>query len=291
MSRARVIQSRWCSVHLIGLLMTVGCASGVSGDDGGPDDPPTKVKQPPIPKTGSDTAPNCEGVPESGQCVDGVATFCDVGANALRRKDCKALGKSCIVNSTRGAVCETIAAPAGGGATACDTGVTYEGSCGGAGGNTAVWCDPASKQTFSWDCDNYGLSCAVNECGTGAYCCAAGAPPPTNECATLGFAGTCGGAGNNTARWCDSATSTTVNEKACANGQTCQVDACAMGAYCCDAAPAPVSECDTIGMRGVCTAAGAVRWCSNGTVNEVSCGTTTSCQIDQCGDGAYCCAP
>jgi hypothetical protein len=123
-------------------------------------------------------------------------------------------------------------------------------------------------------------------------CCGSGTPPPpTNECATLGFFGECGGADGNTARWCNSTTDTTVVEKVCGNGQTCQVDACADGAYCCDAVPPPVNECDEIGTRGVCTADGKVRWCSNGNVQEVTCVTGKTCQIDACGDGAYCCDP
>lgn len=281
--------------RLLGLFVVsvlIGCAGGtpqVVGDD---DDqpPPPMVKQPPMPKDGSSTAPGCEGIPESGVCQDGVATYCDVEGNELRRKDCRALGKSCVVDAQAGAKCEAVE---GGGGTggACGNGVTNEGSC---SGQTATWCDEFSGQTIVWDCAGDGLTCQTDTCTTsngtaipGAYCCGAGGamPPPSNECPALGFAGECNGAGE--AKWCNGDQLVT---KTCTGGQTCQVDACAEGAYCCDVAPPPVSECDQIGFEGVCTATGP-KWCSNGQIMEVSCSAGTTCQLNVCGTGAYCCAP
>jgi hypothetical protein len=80
-----------------------------------------------------------------------------------------------------------------------------------------------------------------------------------NECPALGFVGECDG---NTARWCNG---DQLIEKACANAQTCQVDACAEGAFCCDPPEdPPQDECDQLGVRGICTVDGNVRWCNGG---------------------------
>ena len=284
--------TRWTWILGFASLIVVGCAGGApttGGDDDGSGEPPPKVKQPPNPKDGSSTAPNCDGIPEHGTCQDGVAVSCDVAGDALRRKDCKALGKSCVVDGTRGAVCDTVAPQSGGGTSTCDSGVTFEGTCGGASGQTAVWCDPESNQTISWNCADDGKTCEENLCALGAFCCGTGTPPPppppTSVCPALGFAGKCESATK--AVWCNGPT---VVEKQCTGVQTCQVDACADGAYCCNP-PTPVpSECDTIGVRGVCNA-GKPRWCSSGTVQEVTCATGKTCQIDVCGDGAFCCSP
>lgn len=273
-------------------MFAVGCAGSIPVNEGDDEPPPPKVKTPPAPKDGSSTVAGCDGITEAGSCVDGVATYCDLETGELRRKDCKALGKSCVVDGARGAMCDTVDPGAGGGGegeeTPCtDTGVTVYGSCGGPDGQTAVWCDPGSEQTIVWDCAADGLTCSLDECTTGAFCCGATLPPPPeqNECPDLGFEGECAG---NTARWCDG---DQLIEKACSNGQTCQVDACAEGAFCCDPPEAPQSECDRLGIRGECTADGHPRWCSNGEIEEVTCAAGKTCQVDACGDGAFCCAP
>ena len=285
------------ALPLFGLLVSVliGCAGGtpqVTGDD---DDqpPPPMVKQPPTPKDGSGTAPGCDGIPESGECQDGVATYCDVEGNELRRKDCRALGKSCVVDTTVGAKCET--AGSGGTGGACENGLTNDGVC---EGTTATWCDETGEapQTIVWDCQGDGLTCST-ECKTsngtaipGAFCCAAGGTPPpaTNECPALGFEGECNG--TTEARWCNG---DTLIEQQCTDGKVCTVDP-VVGAYC--AAP-PMSECDTLGFEGRCVA-GKPRWCSGGEVMEVTCDVGTQCEENgpDCaaggGDaGAYCCAP
>jgi hypothetical protein len=263
-------------------VLAFGCAGQLPDD--GDDEPAPKVKQPPAPKDGSGTVAGCDGIPESGVCQDGVAVYCDLENAELRRKDCKALGKSCVVDGQRGAMCETVTGGGGGNST-CDTGVTFEGTCGGANGQTATWCDPGSNQTIVWNCAADGLSCQIDDCGFGAFCCgSAPPPPPSNECATLGFYGECSG---NTARWCNG---NQLVEKVCGNGQTCQLDACADGAYCCNAPQQPPQdECSQIGIRGVCTADGNPRWCSGGQIQEVTCATGRTCQIDVCGEGAFCC--
>jgi hypothetical protein len=154
----------------------------------------------------------------------------------------------------------------------------------GPGGQTATWCDPATSQTIVWNCAAEGLACTVDDCGYGAFCCGSSPPPPpSNECDTLGFYGECSG---NTARWCNG---NTLVEKQCTGTQTCQLDACADGAYCCNAPEEPQDECAEIGIRGVCTAEGRPRWCSNGQIQEVTCAAGKTCQIDVCGEGAFCC--
>ena len=80
------------------LIMFLGCASEPVGDTTGVDaSRPPKIKKPARPKSGTSTAPGCDGIPESGRCRDGVAVSCDLANGELRPKDCKALGKSCLV--------------------------------------------------------------------------------------------------------------------------------------------------------------------------------------------------
>src|SRR5512138_3464955 len=98
---------------IVGLFasMLFACAAGApdpsQSDDDDMDPPPPMVKLPPAPKDGSQTSPGCNGIPESGKCEDGVAVYCDVEGDALRRKDCKALGKSCVLDAQMGALCTT----------------------------------------------------------------------------------------------------------------------------------------------------------------------------------------
>jgi hypothetical protein len=274
------------------LVVLFGCAGGAptsSGDDDG--EPPPKIKEPPMPKDGSSTAPGCDGIPESGACKDGVATYCEItdGNGELRRKDCRALGKSCIMDGQRGAMCEVVEGPGpgggGSGPASCD-GVTAEGSC---SGQVATWCDPETASIIRWDCAaETNSECTVIP-NLGAYCTdKTPAPPPTStsDCPALGFYGECDGEGK--ARWCNG---DTLVEKVCSGGQTCQLDACADGAFCCTPPTAPPSECDTIGIRGICKDETHPRWCSGGTPQEVTCAAGKTCQIDKCGDGAFCCDP
>ncbi len=277
------------------VTVLIGCAGGtpqVVGDDDDDQPPPPMIKEPPSPKDNS-TAAGCDGVTASGTCDDGVATTCDVEAGELRRKDCKALGKTCVVDTQSGAKCETVGSGGGGTGGACGNGVTNEGTC---GGETATWCDELSGQTIVWDCASEGKMCRT-DCQTasgtaipGAFCCGAGGapPPPSNECPALGFEGECNG--TTEARWCNG---DTLVEQQCTDGKVCVIDA-AVGAIC----RAPVaSECDTLGFEGRCVG-GKPRWCSGGEVMEVTCGTGTQCEENgaDCapggGDaGAYCCAP
>jgi hypothetical protein len=180
----------------------------------------------------------------------------------------------------------------------CISGVDYRGYCASATGNgtpdTAIWCDPATGQTFVVSCAARGQTCQVDGCADGAYCCDSAttvdmAQPPamTEECDALGYGGEC--AANGHARWCSGGQ--IVDIDCAARGQTCAVDSCASGAYCCDAPPPPAtSECDMLGIAGVCTSDGHARWCSGGQIQDVDCGAAgQTCQVDTCATGAYCC--
>lgn len=180
----------------------------------------------------------------------------------------------------------------------CNHGVTFTGYC---SGSTAVWCDPSTGQIITWACDLDGYACEQDGCADGAYCCGqavtmpdmAGPVEPSPECNALGYAGECQGGA---AVWCDNGQIYTVD---CAGrGQTCEVDTCSSGAFCCDAAttppdpPAP-SECDQLGLLGVCGGldGNTVRYCSDGTtIVEDDCDALgEQCQVDTCGAGANCC--
>lgn len=284
--------------RLFGLLLVtllIGCAGSVPQVTGDDDDqpPPPMIKQPPTPKDGSQTSAGCDGITEAGTCQDGVAVYCDVEGDELRRKDCRALGKSCVVDAQVGAKCET--AGTGGTGGACENGLTNEGMC---TGQVATWCDETGEapQTITWDCAADGLACQTT-CTTGsgtaipgAFCCAAGGTPPPsmNECPALGFEGECNG--TTEARWCNG---DTLIEQQCTGGKVCTVDP-EIGAYC---ALPPMSECETLGFEGRCVG-GKPRWCSGGEVMEVTCSVGTQCEENgpDCaaggGDaGAYCCSP
>ena len=180
----------------------------------------------------------------------------------------------------------------------CVSGVDYRGYCASASGNgaadTAIWCDPSTGQTFVVSCAARGQTCQVDGCADGAYCCDAPTPvdmaqPPqmTGECDALGYAGQCTTDGH--ARWCDNGQ---VYDLDCgARGQSCAVDGCASGAYCCDDIPPPSTDpqCDALGIAGECDG-NVARWCSGGQIVELDCDTSaTTCEVDTCATGAYCC--
>ncbi len=202
-------------------------SEGGEEEEGGTAEPP-RVKQPPAPTNGTGTAPNCDGIPESGECTpDGIKKTCDVANNTLRQVNCKVLQQECVMDPNKGATCAAI--PEGGGGVGgdnpgpvCPGGVTYFGACSGADKGTAVWCDPATMVPQVVVCADYGMKCMENKCETGAYCC--------------------------------------------------------------DDTP-----CGQLGTRGACTPEGKITWCEAGEIKEFSCNTGTTCQVDKCADGAFCC--
>src|SRR5215468_8986950 len=123
------------------------------------------VKHPPASRGGNQTGSGCSGITERGDCqTDGghqVAVTCDVSSNMIRKIDCTALGKSCVLDTTRGPRCTNDQAT-------CASGLTYAGVC---QGSVATWCDTDSGITYVWDCAADGLNCETDTCERGAYCC------------------------------------------------------------------------------------------------------------------------
>jgi hypothetical protein len=266
------------SIHtLLVLLVPLGC--GPSGSADAPDAAPIRIKEPPGSKQGNETAPGCDGVPQRGECKDGVAIYCDVTnpeQGEIRRIDCKARGSACVVDTGggRGAICSDIAGTGTGGP--CDSGVDYHGFC---ANTTAVWCDEEAAMTLAWECSSDGLQCQVDTCADGAYCCTASGGGQNGACGGLDFFGECGGPNGQTARWCGADGLHEIN--CAAQGKTCEVNSCATGAYCC-------GECETLGLGGACEG-NTVRYCENGTIREYSCSQGESCQVGTCFWGAECC--
>src|SRR2546430_16891527 len=119
MTRART--GLWCA-----LAALVGCA--------GPQIDPTNAnggvtettrdlgvthtpKSPPVGTGGGPTAAGCNGVTEKGRCEltdkGQLAVTCDVSANSVRRFDCTAMQKVCVIDSARGAICVNLPSPVG----------------------------------------------------------------------------------------------------------------------------------------------------------------------------------
>jgi hypothetical protein len=301
--------SRMRALGLLTLILAAaGCAASdpPAANDADAGDAPPRIKRPPTPKDGAGTAPECDGVTERGSCADGTAVACvlDGDHGELRRKDCRALGKSCIEDSDRGAMCETIAGgPDGAG---CGD-VTFEGRC---EDSTAIWC---SEDTIHrWSCagsvDSEGapLACEVNAV-LGAYCLGAAAaepdPQPSTHCPAVGFGGICSGDDTtgdgigDTVIYClgdadEIETQVTCNEGGHAD-QGCEVRA--GNAWCYTPTIGPLTECDTIGFKGVCEDARTPRWCQNGEIKIDTCEGTEVCRTADdpgaCASAATCCEP
>lgn len=259
-------------------ILCVGCSP--TGSITGDQQDASPIKLPPEGKPGGETAPGCDGVPAAGKCENGTAQYCDVANGTLRQVDCRALGQECVVSPSQGASCLAIegATPNPGGP--CDGVINDKGMCSANG--TAIWCDAASNQIVAWSCADDGLACGVDQCQSGAYCCAE-SPPPVNECDTLGFYGECA---DQVARYCTS-NNTLVEIDCQARGKVCALDECATGAYCCDP---PQSECERLGVYGECggTTGNTARYCIGQTLYERDCGTDI-CVLDVCFNGADCC--
>ena len=180
----------------------------------------------------------------------------------------------------------------------CVSGVDYRGYCASATGNgapdTAIWCDPATGQTFVVSCAARGQTCQVDACADGAYCCDSATtvdmaqPPAMNaECDALGYGGEC--RPTDTRAGARAARSRHRLRDARADLRRRQLRVGRLLLRHAAAAPA-TSECDTLGIAGVCTGDGHARWCSGGQIDDVDCGAAgQTCQVDTCATGAYCC--
>lgn len=241
---------------------------------------------------GSGAASACSdtGISETGFCSsEGAAVYCDTSGAApvTRTWDCASEGMTCGVGEcAEGAFCCGGTSPEEG--PDCGS-LDFLGTC---DGDTARWCDP-NEGPKDKDCAATGQRCEVDTCAFGAFCCGevtdtGGGTSEAAECAALGFEGEC--SDNLTVRFCSS---DEIVEVTCSGTRTCQVDACINGAGCCEPpADPPANECGTLGFEGECTADGEVRFCDGTTDDDIvqfSCATDTTCQIDVCGDGAYCC--
>lgn len=265
------------------LIVLAGCSTEIGSGADLQDARPISVREPPQPKEGSGTAPACDGVTARGECRAGIATYCDLDRNQLRRVDCAALGQSCVVDVSRGAQCDRVGSDVGDGTTPCaDTGVSVDGFC---SEDVAVFCDTDGDEptTRTWDCGAQGQRCEVDTCAEGAACC--GDAPAEDACGDLDFAGVCDG---EIARWCGAGEPRAMDCGAA--GKRCEVDTCSFGAYCCGDSiqPDPVDECAALGWEGACEG-DTVRFCFNSEILEVTCAGTKSCQVDSCMSGAGCC--
>lgn len=271
-------------IALFGACQPTGTISGNQPE--APD-----IKLPPEGKPGGETSNGCEGVTELGECRLGTAVKCNVSDDSLQQVDCAALGQECVIDPDRGAKCTVLDLPPPGEGP-CRGQATAAGSCSAEG--AAVWCDVTSNQIYAWTCADSALSCQVDACQSGAYCCPdEGTPPPDpDECETLGFNGECAGM---VARWCNN---DTLIELDCeAEGKVCGFDQCAVGAFCC-VPPEQPNPCPDIGYYGACRTevdgegneTTYADWCeSDDTYQFRECTDGRSCMLDVCFTGAECC--
>ncbi len=282
------------------LLVSASCTSKIgNSQEGTADAQPIEVRDPPEPKEGSGTAVGCEGVSARGECQQGSAVYCDLDRGRLRRVDCEALGKNCILDIGRGAVCKSLeesdTGEGSGSASACtDTGISETGFCTTA--DEAVYCDTSGAEpvTRTWDCSSEGMTCGVGDCAEGAFCCGdeSSAGVETCEEAGLDFDGVCDG---EVAKWC--LDGLPPQERDCAAlGQRCEVDTCATGAFCCGDIDltgdlTPEEECAALGLEGICVDGATARYCLGDDIIVDNCEGTEVCEVDTCMLGAGCCEP
>src|SRR2546423_3206635 len=289
MTRART--GLWCA-----LAALVGCA--------GPQIDPTNAnggvtattrdlgvthtpKSPPVGTGGGPTAAGCNGVTEKGRCEltdkGQLAVTCDVSANSVRRFDCTAMQKVCVIDSARGAICVNLPSPTGDPGSKPQDMAQAPSSTDMARPPRDMAQPPAPRDMATSPARDMAM-------------------PPAPMCASgvtyRGYCASATGTGAaDTAIWCDPSTGQTLVVSCAARGQTCAIDGCADGAYCCDGAAAPdmamapaqSAQCTMLGYAGTCAAQHA-RWCSGGQLFDIDCGARgQACMVDTCAQGAYCC--
>jgi hypothetical protein len=236
---------------VLAAVLLAGCGGGgadeaASMNNPSPKKPPTTIKEPTPPKGGNETSTGCGEETSLGHCdkATNEAVRCDLSQDRVVREDCGTMESTCIEEEQTGAQCQKVSPPPPPDGMdekgPCGNGVTLEGYC---DGTTAIWCDStaATAQLVGLRCADYGMSCQVNTCEYGAYCCN---PQPT-ECASLGFFGECMG---NTVRFCSGSDGQQLMELDCPTGKTCQVDE-TNGAHCA-VPPPPAGDTFTAGLDG-----------------------------------------
>ncbi|MGE3546564.1 MAG: hypothetical protein AB7L28_21740 [Kofleriaceae bacterium] len=174
-------------------------------------------------------------------------------------------------------------------ATGCN-GVTERGEC---KAGTAVRCDLVTGTLIRTDCPALGKTCVV-ENERGAECQVIGGGPDNPN--TTG--GVCGNGISEEgicvgtmAVWCDAESMSTQSWDCGARAMTCGVNVCGDGVQCCNPQP---EICAEIGYYGECVGPGTARWCGIDPPSDIQLGTMTceagtTCQLDTCRLGAYCC--
>ena len=273
--------------HLIGLvigLVAGACGGSPQGSEEVADAAPIMLKRLPQSKQGTGTLEACDGTTARGECRDGVAVFCDLQREQLSSVRCRDMGRECIVDAARGAQCAKKAEPEE--IDSCTDGV-------------ARWMDDETDVVQQWDCEGEDLVCGEDVCVHGAFCCTVDGDLPyelefededlqleDDGCGDIDFEGVCDG---EIARWCGDG----LQELDCASrGQRCVENDCADGAYCCgESAVEEVDECLMLGLDGICTEEGKVRFCPGHAVEEYKCDAGQTCQVGACSTGAECCDP
>lgn len=258
------------------LVLALAVGTAACGPTSSPSDDidasPIRIKEPPAPRGEDQTHPACGGVTVAGQCADGAAEKCDIDAGQVRRLDCRAMDRECVIDRNSGAACESLALTSTEGP--CGNGLDSDGICTPDG--KAVWCDFASGVTQLWNCQG-SSTCGVDVCADGAACCGG-----SNQCAPcpagLDVDGECSADGLY-AHWCDNNGCEQV-EDCGALGVTCGPGA--FEAQCID------PECEDLGFGGECLADGSgYRYCDV-TVKTVSCTDGKQCAILEPDGIAYC---
>ncbi len=246
------------------------------GSDGGKasrtDASPITYTEPPDPKGGGETTAACNGVTVSGKCEGGKAIRCDVAANRLDTRDCATVGRECVLDVANGAVCTEVDVnpclnPAG---STCNNGV-------------ATFCDTsgATDSIRTWKCATNAMTCAVDDCKDGAYCCGG----DTQDCGEIDYRGVCE---SNVAKWCSTDNQLQVWDCPAEN-MNCEVDTCSGGdgAFCCAVVD---DECERLGYNGECTSDTSYQYCFNNEIEMVTCLADRVCRVDAMGE-ALCVDP
>ncbi len=276
------------------LLFSAGCVAQNNGPLPAADASAIKVQKPPTDEKTDQTAPECGSITSKGKCDKGVAITCNVTRRELVRRDCDALGKDCVIDMVRGAMCLTVEQKEN-----LDSETTCPGDKMDAEGvcidGVAIFCDMkrAPGTINVWKCKSDTQTCEMAKCREGAFCCDINPdetkPESTEECGDYTYEGKCE---ENVAKWCNSDSELEV-ENCVEYDEICMVDLCATGAFCCN--PDADEECLDMGFDCICSAdKTTMTWCEGETADDIiieDCAEDgKTCQVDgPCGSGAFCC--